>query len=311
MRSLMLALGACLFALNLAGCSGTCNSGCPSGGRILGGNLSASCGDCGRGCGDSACSSGLAQNSYGGQTGLGLGLMEAGPSCQAAGCNGGCSSCQRPLQQLGSRLAARRASCGSCGGAGDCGCGESGDTGESVEPSPATPTSDCGCGASAPIEFSVGDAGDSSGSEIQTVSHGGPGGVLGKLGIGRAHKIRSAGGGRIASHIGSGAGIGSHIGSGVGVGSHIGGGAGIGSHIGGGGCGIRGCGHGGLCQNCLSRLRGAYGPGSPGTVPHTDPSIHGGGGAGPAGQIPTYAYPYYTTRAPRDFLDPNPPTIGY
>jgi hypothetical protein len=34
----------------------------------------------------------------------------------------------------------------------------------------------------------------------------------------------------------------------------------------------------------------------------------GGGGAGMA---PTYAYPYYTTRAPRDFLMDNPPTIGY
>ena len=33
---------------------------------------------------------------------------------------------------------------------------------------------------------------------------------------------------------------------------------------------------------------------------------------GPAGP-PTgsYAYPYYTNRSPRDFLDPNPPTIGY
>lgn len=26
---------------------------------------------------------------------------------------------------------------------------------------------------------------------------------------------------------------------------------------------------------------------------------------------PTYAYPYYTVRAPRDFLMPNPPSIGY
>jgi hypothetical protein len=26
---------------------------------------------------------------------------------------------------------------------------------------------------------------------------------------------------------------------------------------------------------------------------------------------PTYAYPYYTTRGPRDFLMDNPPTIGW
>jgi hypothetical protein len=33
--------------------------------------------------------------------------------------------------------------------------------------------------------------------------------------------------------------------------------------------------------------------------------------AGPPGPAtPTYAYPYYTTRAPRDFLLDNPPSIG-
>lgn len=30
----------------------------------------------------------------------------------------------------------------------------------------------------------------------------------------------------------------------------------------------------------------------------------------PPMQGPTVAYPYYTTRAPRDFLDPNPRSIG-
>ena len=77
------------------------------------------------------------------------------------------------------------------------------------------------------------------------------------------------------------------------------------------GCGVRGCGGpGGLCSRCRARLAGGLGAG--GSIPHRDPTIHAGGGAaGPAGQIPTYAYPYYTTRAPRDFLDPNPPTIGY
>jgi hypothetical protein len=33
--------------------------------------------------------------------------------------------------------------------------------------------------------------------------------------------------------------------------------------------------------------------------------------AGPAGPpSATYGYPYYTTRAPRDFLMNNPPSIG-
>lgn len=38
-----------------------------------------------------------------------------------------------------------------------------------------------------------------------------------------------------------------------------------------------------------------------------------GGGDGMYGYsapAPTVAYPYYTTRAPRDFLDPNPRSIG-
>ncbi|MBC8351998.1 MAG: hypothetical protein H8E66_08405 [Planctomycetes bacterium] len=34
--------------------------------------------------------------------------------------------------------------------------------------------------------------------------------------------------------------------------------------------------------------------------------------AGPSGPpSATYGYPYYTTRAPRDFLMDNPPSIGY
>lgn len=35
----------------------------------------------------------------------------------------------------------------------------------------------------------------------------------------------------------------------------------------------------------------------------------GSGGAG-GGQVAQVAYPYYTTRGPRDFLLDNPPTIG-
>lgn len=37
-------------------------------------------------------------------------------------------------------------------------------------------------------------------------------------------------------------------------------------------------------------------------------SVAGSGGAG--GQTAQVAYPYYTTRGPRDFLVDNPPTIG-
>ncbi len=43
-----------------------------------------------------------------------------------------------------------------------------------------------------------------------------------------------------------------------------------------------------------------------GVIPHTaNAELEG---QGPI--TPTYAYPYYTTRGPRDFLMNNPPSIG-
>lgn len=52
----------------------------------------------------------------------------------------------------------------------------------------------------------------------------------------------------------------------------------------------------------------AYGGGRPGAIGHHAPPA---GQYGPAGP-PTagVAYPYYTTRGPRDFLLDNPPSIG-
>jgi hypothetical protein len=45
---------------------------------------------------------------------------------------------------------------------------------------------------------------------------------------------------------------------------------------------------------------------------HRGPQSHLGPEPGPAmgPASPTYGYPYYTTRGPRDFLNPNPPSIG-
>ena len=42
------------------------------------------------------------------------------------------------------------------------------------------------------------------------------------------------------------------------------------------------------------------------------PQSHYGSAPGPASgpAAPTVTYPYYTTRGPRDFLNPNPPSIG-
>jgi hypothetical protein len=55
-------------------------------------------------------------------------------------------------------------------------------------------------------------------------------------------------------------------------------------------------------------MKGLTGP-SRGQVPHTAEPNYGMGGMG--GQSSTYAYPYYTTRGPRDFLIDNPPSIGW
>jgi len=120
-----LALGACLFALNFAGCSttGSCGGTC-GGQRLLAGNIVGQSG-C-SGCSDSSCTTAFSNKNYGGQTGLGLGLMEAGPSCDTPHCNGGCQSCQRRCLQLpklqrphlASRLAGRLSTIG-------CGCGGS------------------------------------------------------------------------------------------------------------------------------------------------------------------------------------------
>ena len=75
------------------------------------------------------------------------------------------------------------------------------------------------------------------------------------------------------------------------------------------GCGAPGCGVGGRpCPNCLAAGPGRRPPAvSPyGGVPHT-PSM----GPASGSPTPTYSYPYYTTRAPRDFLMANPPSIGW
>jgi hypothetical protein len=46
-------------------------------------------------------------------------------------------------------------------------------------------------------------------------------------------------------------------------------------------------------------------------IPHTSQPPFGADAHGMGQQAPTYAYPYYTARAPRDFLMDNPPSIGW
>ncbi len=93
-----------------------------------------------------------------------------------------------------------------------------------------------------------------------------------------------------------GGGIGSRLGGGIG--SRLGGGAGIGGGMLAGGFG--------KCNSC-GLMGGRCGCGG-NSAPYTPHPYEGAGQGGP--QMGTYAYPYYTTRAPRDFLMANPPSIG-
>ena len=89
------------------------------------------------------------------------------------------------------------------------------------------------------------------------------------------------------------------------------------------GCGVGGtCGNGcsdacgGACQGMIDGIAsGGCGGGACGCGPGSGLCPHAGGypeypsfnQGPPVGQV---AYPYYTTRGPRDFLHPHPPTIG-
>ena len=90
------------------------------------------------------------------------------------------------------------------------------------------------------------------------------------------------------------------LGGGCGLGKGLlGGGAGA---IAGGGCGLGG----GLGCDHLSDFVAAGAQPYGGAIPHTAQAPGNG-----TGLAPSYAYPYYTTRGPRDFLMKNPPSIGY
>ncbi|MEO8493838.1 MAG: hypothetical protein ABI614_02120 [Planctomycetota bacterium] len=73
----------------------------------------------------------------------------------------------------------------------------------------------------------------------------------------------------------------------------------------GGHSGHAGHGHGG--EGGMANHGGTPAPTPVGMLPHGYMQDAGPGGPPSA----TYGYPYYTTRAPRDFLMDNPPSIGY
>ena len=78
-------------------------------------------------------------------------------------------------------------------------------------------------------------------------------------------------------------------------------------------CGHGGCaahgghGHGSGHGGAIAGYLGTPGPTPVGALPRG--YMQDAGPAGPPSA--TYGYPYYTTRAPRDFLMDNPPSIGY
>lgn len=229
-----------------------------------------------------------------------------GAEIAAGGCgDAGCSDCQTP----------EAAEC-SCGGGGCASClsgihggapGQYGgglqNTGMAMTMFDRGPKCDAGCG-----KFGCGRLGLCGGCRIRgaiaakcnTCDEGGcdsceeeapSPGLLGRLKEANAIALAEQDAEFAASH-GCGCGI-----------PGCGGGAGcLGAH----GCGGRGCAQG--CKDCARGiLQHSLGQPYGGAVPHTTQPQ----GAPPAGMAPTYAYPYYTTRGPRDFLAREPASIGY
>lgn len=175
-------------------------------------------------------------------------------------------------QGRGSGLFSRVASAGQSNCA-DESCGCSASMGDGMVMSDIG--GDCGCGDMG--EVIVSDGGAAAGGGLFSC-------LSGKCGLGGGCGLGKCG-------LGGGCGLG---------------GCGLGSKLG-GGCGLSGCGIGGkFCGGCLSKLAGASQHPYGGAIPHTAQAP----GAG-TGMAPSYAYPYYTTRSPRDFLSKKPPTIGY
>ena len=275
-----------IFALATTGCAlqtgiGGGASGCGCDGAIHGGGA-----DCTPLSGDCGCqaprgltpSSGLVRK-LGDNRGMALRLNQRGSACNQTRGSG-------LFSRMKSQSVAPAASIDGCG------CGD-----DIVVAS----TVDAGCGCGDDIVVDSTDAGCGCGLKGKGCGCG----LKGKLGSccllgGRKGRAKAAVAG-LGSRVHGGGGI---VGAGAGAGF---GGGGIGGRGIGGGCGVGGGGHGGaLCQGCLGRLaaarQGPYG----GAIPHTAQAPGNGTGLSPA-----YAYPYYTTRAPRDFLSKNPPSIGY
>ncbi len=276
--------------------SGDCNCGSPQGLCQFGGLLN--CKDK-RGMGMCINGKGTACDQ-----GKNNGLFSRGKKAQACGdCGDNSCGCESP-RKLGSKIkmkfsdggcgcdttAAPAAGCGcesAAPAASGCGCdtapaaAAASDCGCDAAPAAAVSMSDCGC----ETEASCGDAPASRGTLLASLQSKGC--FTGKCGLGKC-----------------GLGLCGKKDAGCSDGSCA-----LGGKLGGklGGCGVPGCGSGGkMCGGCMSKLQGAGQHPYGGMIPHTA-QVPGAG----TGMAPAYAYPYYTTRGPRDFLMKKPPSIGY
>ena len=75
--------------------------------------------------------------------------------------------------------------------------------------------------------------------------------------------------------------------------------------------GVCGCHHHNVCGDGCNGGCGSVGTPGPAHVGQVPQGYVHDVGAQPGPPSAAYAYPYYTTRAPRDFLLDNPPSIGY
>ncbi len=309
---------------------------CQAGGGVTAhlGDSGSNCGcgggsaDCGCGGGSTDCDCGAANFGQGMPCGLrGLKLPAVGRRNAACGgeCGGGCDSCSGGRPRLfsanpiargpatGLSLFSRGAACGDdCGGCENCRGGLLGGIGQGRIASRMTggglgSRADAGC-----ADGSCGNGGllaNVFGGRRGQVGCGNGGCGLGGNGLCGGCRAGLAGLGNGGSgngvlgglgHGGLGHGGLGHGGLGLGHGGLGLGNGGLGNGI--GGCGRGGCGLGGngLCGGCMA------GHGLAGGIPHTAQVPQGMGG-----QSPTTAYPYYTTRGPRDFLMDNPPSIGW
>ncbi|MFV1964694.1 MAG: hypothetical protein ACC628_04680 [Pirellulaceae bacterium] len=74
--------------------------------------------------------------------------------------------------------------------------------------------------------------------------------------------------------------------------------------------GVSGCQQQNLATHGSPGISGPVGAPQPAHVGQVPPGYMQGAGVQPGPPTASYAYPYYTTRAPRDFLLDNPPSIG-